>query len=132
MKLRNLIFLPVMLTATGLAGTVVYTDNKHILRYCFGPLGFAERFFLNLTLPLALRSTGTIRILTMATIRDELAASIQKCFDRTYVDLANQQQFLFGAGNVTITKPDGTKAMVKSWAQFLSEYASVNRLSTRH
>ncbi|UVX30834.1 tail fiber protein [Klebsiella phage VLCpiS8a] len=60
----------------------------------------------------------------MANISDELAASIQKCFDRTYVDLANQQQFLFGAGNVTITKPDGTTATVKSWAQFLSEYAT--------
>ncbi|MDY0856223.1 tail fiber domain-containing protein [Klebsiella aerogenes] len=60
----------------------------------------------------------------MATISDELAASIQKCFDRTYVDLANQQQFLFGAGNVTITKPDGTTGTVKSWAQFLSEYAT--------
>ncbi len=58
----------------------------------------------------------------MATISDELAASIQKCFDRTYVDLANQQQFLFGAGNVTITKPDGTTGTVKSWAQFLNEY----------
>ncbi|MGK6437760.1 tail fiber domain-containing protein [Klebsiella aerogenes] len=60
----------------------------------------------------------------MANISDELAASIQKCFDRTYVDLANQQQFLFGAGNVTITKPDGTTGTVKSWAQFLSEYAT--------
>ncbi|ENZ8247258.1 tail fiber domain-containing protein [Klebsiella aerogenes] len=60
----------------------------------------------------------------MAIISDELAASIQKCFDRTYVDLANQQQFLFGAGNVTITKPDGTTGTVKSWAQFLSEYAT--------
>lgn len=60
----------------------------------------------------------------MATISDELAASIQKCFDRTYIDLANQQQFLFGAGNVTITKPDGTTGTVKSWEQFLSEYAT--------
>ncbi|EIV6184065.1 tail fiber domain-containing protein [Klebsiella aerogenes] len=60
----------------------------------------------------------------MANISDELAASIQKCFDRTYVDLANQQQFLFGAGNVTVTKPDGTTGTVKSWAQFLSEYAT--------
>ncbi|MGR7613455.1 tail fiber domain-containing protein [Klebsiella aerogenes] len=60
----------------------------------------------------------------MANISDELAASIQKCFDRTYVDLANQQQYLFGAGNVTITKPDGTTATVKSWAQFLSEYVT--------
>lgn len=60
----------------------------------------------------------------MAIISDELAASIQKCFDRTYVDLANQQQFLFGAGNVTITKPDGTTGTVKSWAQFQSEYAT--------
>ncbi|WPO51099.1 hypothetical protein SH589_16035 [Klebsiella aerogenes] len=60
----------------------------------------------------------------MANISDELAASIQKCFDRTYVDLANQQQFLFGAGNVTITKPDGTTGTAKSWAQFLSEYAT--------
>ncbi|ENY5347999.1 tail fiber domain-containing protein [Klebsiella aerogenes] len=58
----------------------------------------------------------------MANISDELAASIQKCFDRTYVDLANQQQFLFGAGNVTITKPDGTTGTVKSWTQFLNEY----------
>ncbi|MGR7445192.1 tail fiber domain-containing protein [Klebsiella aerogenes] len=60
----------------------------------------------------------------MANISDELAASIQKCFDRTYVDLANQQQFLFGAGNVTVTKPDGTTGTVKSWAQFLSEFAT--------
>lgn len=60
----------------------------------------------------------------MANISDELAASIQKCFDRTYVDLANQQQFLFGAGNVTATKSDGTMGTVKSWAQFLSEYAT--------
>lgn len=51
----------------------------------------------------------------MAIISDELAASIQKCFDRTYVDLANQQQFLFGAGNVTVTKPDGTTAIIRSW-----------------
>ncbi|EPK6501910.1 tail fiber domain-containing protein [Klebsiella aerogenes] len=58
----------------------------------------------------------------MANISDELAASIQNCFDRTYVDLANQQQFLFGAGNVTITKPDGTTGTVKSWAQFQSDY----------
>ncbi|WP_108443011.1 tail fiber domain-containing protein [Klebsiella aerogenes] len=58
----------------------------------------------------------------MATISDELAASIQKCFDRTYIDLANQQQFLFGAGNVTITKPDGTTGTIKSWTQFLNEY----------
>ncbi|ATM51319.1 TPA: tail fiber domain-containing protein [Klebsiella pneumoniae] len=60
----------------------------------------------------------------MAIISDELANSIQKCFDRTYVDLANQQQFLFGAGDVTVTKPDGTTGTVKSWAQFLSEYSS--------
>ncbi|HFT7437100.1 TPA: tail fiber domain-containing protein [Klebsiella pneumoniae] len=60
----------------------------------------------------------------MAIISDELAASIQKCFDRTYTDLANQQQFLFGSGNVTVTKPDGTTGTVKSWAQFQSEYAT--------
>lgn len=60
----------------------------------------------------------------MANISDELAASIQKCFERTYVDLANQQQFLFGSGNVTITKPDGTAGTVKSWSQFLSEYST--------
>lgn len=60
----------------------------------------------------------------MAIISDELAASIQKCFDRTYADLANQQQFLFGSGNVTVTKPDGTTGTVKSWAQFQSEYAT--------
>lgn len=60
----------------------------------------------------------------MATISDALAASIQKCFDRTYTDLANQQQFLFGSGNVTVTKPDGTTGTVKSWAQFQSEYAT--------
>lgn len=60
----------------------------------------------------------------MANISDELAASIQKCFERTYVDLANQQQFLFGSGNVTVTKPDGTTGTVKSWAQFQSEYAT--------
>ncbi|AOO56447.1 hypothetical protein AN237_07985 [Raoultella ornithinolytica] len=59
----------------------------------------------------------------MAIISDELAASIQRCFDRTYVDLANQQQFLFGTGSVTVTKPDGTTGTVKSWSQFLSEYA---------
>lgn len=58
----------------------------------------------------------------MANISDELAVSIQKCFDRTYVDLANQQQFLFGAGNVTVTKPDGTTGTIKSWTQFLNEY----------
>ncbi|HCT9585825.1 TPA: tail fiber domain-containing protein [Raoultella ornithinolytica] len=62
----------------------------------------------------------------MANISDELAASIQRCFDRTYVDLANQQQFLFGTGSVTVTKPDGTTGSVMSWSQFLSEYA--NRL----
>lgn len=60
----------------------------------------------------------------MANISDELAASIQKCFERTYVDLANQQQFLFGSGNVTITKPDGIAGTVKSWSQFLSEYST--------
>lgn len=60
----------------------------------------------------------------MANISDELAASIQKCFERTYVDLANQQQFLFGSGNVTVSKPDGTTGTVKSWAQFQSEYAT--------
>ncbi|HBN5741282.1 TPA: tail fiber domain-containing protein [Klebsiella oxytoca] len=60
----------------------------------------------------------------MANISDELAASIQKCFERTYADLANQQQFLFGSGNVTVTKPDGTTGTVKSWAQFQSEYAT--------
>ncbi|QXW37495.1 tail fiber domain-containing protein [Klebsiella grimontii] len=60
----------------------------------------------------------------MATISDALAASIQKCFDRTYTDLANQQQFLFGSGNVTVTKPDGTTGTVKSWSQFLSEYST--------
>lgn len=60
----------------------------------------------------------------MATISDALAASIQKCFDRTYTDLANQQQFLFGSGNVTVIKPDGTTGTVKSWAQFQSEYAT--------
>nr|QTX14436.1 hypothetical protein [Klebsiella pneumoniae] len=35
-------------------------------RYCLGLLGFTERFFINLTLPLALRRTGTIRILSCA------------------------------------------------------------------
>ncbi|WP_154905101.1 tail fiber domain-containing protein [Klebsiella michiganensis] len=60
----------------------------------------------------------------MATISDALAASIQQCFDRTYTDLANQQQFLFGSGNVTVTKPDGTTGTVKSWSQFLSEYST--------
>ena len=60
----------------------------------------------------------------MATISDALAVSIQKCFDRTYTDLANQQQFLFGSGNVTVTKPDGTTGTVKSWSQFLSEYST--------
>lgn len=60
----------------------------------------------------------------MATISDALANSIQQCFDQVYTDLANQQQFLFGAGTVTITKPDGTKGTVKSWAQFQSDYAA--------
>lgn len=60
----------------------------------------------------------------MAIISDELAASIQRCFERTYVDLTNQQQFLFGAGRVTVTKPDGTTGTVKSWSQFLAEYAT--------
>lgn len=51
----------------------------------------------------------------MATISDELAASIQKCFNQTYSDLANQQNIFFGTGDVTITKPDGGKKTVPSW-----------------
>lgn len=51
----------------------------------------------------------------MATISDELAASIQKCFNQTYADLANQQNIFFGTGDVTITKPDGSKRLVPSW-----------------
>ncbi|EMD1658833.1 tail fiber domain-containing protein [Pluralibacter gergoviae] len=57
----------------------------------------------------------------MATISDELATSIQKCFNQTYTDLANQQSFLFGSGDVTINKPDGSKGVVRSWSKLLEQ-----------
>ncbi|WP_447717257.1 tail fiber domain-containing protein [Pluralibacter gergoviae] len=57
----------------------------------------------------------------MATISDELATSIQKCFNKTYTDLANQDSFFFGpSGDVTLTKPDGTTARIKSWSYLLA------------
>ncbi|EMP6392241.1 hypothetical protein RJ492_000558 [Pluralibacter gergoviae] len=57
----------------------------------------------------------------MATISDELATSIQKCFNQTYTDLANQQSFLFGSGDVTINKPDGSKGTVRSWNKLIEQ-----------
>lgn len=57
----------------------------------------------------------------MATISDELASNIQKCFNKTYTDLANQDSFFFGpSGDVTLTKPDGTTTKIKSWSYLLS------------
>ncbi|HCR1107406.1 TPA: tail fiber domain-containing protein [Klebsiella aerogenes] len=60
----------------------------------------------------------------MATISDQLAADIHNAFSRYYTDLANQDQIFFGAGNVTITKQDGTTATVASWAKVQADNAA--------
>lgn len=51
----------------------------------------------------------------MATISDQLAADIQKAFNKYYTDLTNQDQIFFGVGDVKITKQDGSTATVRSW-----------------
>lgn len=60
----------------------------------------------------------------MATISDQLAQDIHNAFSRYYTDLANQDQIFFGAGNVTITKQDGTTATVASWAKVQADNAA--------
>lgn len=62
----------------------------------------------------------------MATISDQLAADIHTAFARYEVDTGNQQQFLFGSGNVTIAKPDGTTGTIKSFPQHLLDFNTVN------
>lgn len=62
----------------------------------------------------------------MATISDQLAADIHTAFARYEVDTGNQQQFLFGSGNVTIAKPDGTTGTIKSFPQHLLDFNAVN------
>lgn len=67
----------------------------------------------------------------MATISDQLAADIHTAFARYEVDTGNQQQFLFGSGNVTIAKPDGATGTIKSFPQHLLDFNAVNaRLTT--
>lgn len=67
----------------------------------------------------------------MATISDQLAADIHTAFARYEVDTGNQQQFLFGSGNVTISKPDGSTGTIKSFPQHLLDFNAVNaRLTT--
>ncbi|WP_297200429.1 tail fiber domain-containing protein [uncultured Pluralibacter sp.] len=61
----------------------------------------------------------------MATISDELASSIQKCFNQTYTDIANQQSIFFGSGDVTIAKPDGGKKVVPSWEKLNTSISNV-------
>lgn len=67
----------------------------------------------------------------MATISDELATSIQKCFNQTYTDLANQQSIFFGSGDVTLTKPDGTKGTIRSWNKLISQVDPVIQNAAR-
>lgn len=62
----------------------------------------------------------------MATISDQLAADIHTAFARYEVDTGNQQQFLFGSGNVTISKPDGSTGTIKSFPQHLLDFNAVN------
>lgn len=67
----------------------------------------------------------------MATISDQLAADIHTAFARYEVDTGNQQQFLFGSGNVTITNPDGTTGTIKSFPQHLLDFTALTtRVST--
>lgn len=62
----------------------------------------------------------------MATISDQLAADIRTAFARYEVDTGNQQQFLFGSGNVTISKSDGSTGTIKSFPQHLLDFNAVN------
>ncbi|HHL0911140.1 TPA: hypothetical protein ACQZKF_001865 [Klebsiella pneumoniae] len=71
----------------------------------------------------------------MANISDQLAADIHNAFNKYYTDLANQDQFFFGVGDVTITKQDGTTATVRSWnkvigIELMYETGGWNRLLT--
>lgn len=67
----------------------------------------------------------------MATISDQLAASIQQCFNQTYTDLANQQSIFFGSGDVTLTKPDGSKGTVRSWNKLIEQVDPVIKNAAR-
>ncbi|EMO7188198.1 tail fiber domain-containing protein [Pluralibacter gergoviae] len=67
----------------------------------------------------------------MATISDQLAADIQTAFSKTFTDLANQDSFFFGpSGDVTLTKPDGTTATIKSWSYLLSTLNGMGSTAT--
>ena len=61
----------------------------------------------------------------MATISDTLANQIQQAFDRYYLDTGNQNNFFFGAGDITLTKPDANASTVKvaSYAKMTAELA---------
>lgn len=62
----------------------------------------------------------------MATISDTLANQIQQAFDRYYLDTGNQNNFFFGAGDITLTKPDANASTVKvaSYAKITAELAA--------